>query len=200
MAFDVGGVAWLVLMAIVAAGMVSDVSTPVWLFPLFLVVGLFASYGGLLGIYPQVKDATPRLSLAGVGAVLVAATLVAFAVAYTVATGTVDEGPPFPVFPLILLATILSFLLLGLASFRTEVPSRTVGLLIIVPAVAWFGDIVFIVASSAFGVREVAGVPLEVIPMVGVVVASVAMMATGYLLRTRFARPDGAEPAADSTL
>lgn len=200
-AFGVAGMSWLVLMAIVALPMASGASTPAWLIPLFLVTGLLASYLGLLGIYPHIKEVAPRMSLAGVGAVVIAAALVVFAVSYTVVTGTVDEGPPFPVFPLMLVSTILGFLLIGTASVRTDNPTRWTGILVLVPAVAWFGDIVFIIASRALGVREIAGVSLQVLPMVGVVLASLALVALGYHLQTQSQSrmTDQPESAPDST-
>lgn len=197
--FVVGGISWLILMSIVGAGLVASVSTPPWLFPLFLVIGLFAAYVGLLGLYPRVTDASPRLSMAGVGVVVAAASLVAFAVVFTVATGTVDEGPPFPVFPGIILLTILSFLTVGVASVRSSDLSRTVGLLVLVPAIAWFGDILLIVATTAFGTGQVGGISLEVVAMVGVVLAAVSMIATGFLLRTRSSPAGRAEAPSDST-
>lgn len=199
MAFVGSGVAWLLLILLAVVNMSTGVSVPTWLIPAFLVVGLLAAYVGLLGFYPTVKDTAPRLSLAGLGATAVAATLVVVALLYTITTSSFTDGPPSPGFPLIILSTILGFLLLGTASVRTDAPSRTVGYLLIVPAVAWLGDIVYVVVISAVGVEAIAGIPLVVIPMAGVVIASVAMVATGYLLHTYSARPDRTEPASDAT-
>lgn len=198
LAFAGGGVAWLLLMGIIAGNMASGGSTPTWIVPLFLVPGLLLGYVGLLGIYVRVADRSPRLARAGVAVVAIATALVTFAVVYTVATSTVDEGPPSPVFPLIILTTVLSFVILGIASARTETPSRTLGLLVMVPGVAWFGDVVYIGISSALGIREVAGISLVVVPMMGVVIASLAMVAIGYLLQTRFPATDRSEAAPDT--
>lgn len=199
-AFGVGGLAWLILMTIVAVGRFGDVSAPVWIFPLFLVVGMFAAYIALLGNYPHIKGPAPRLSLAGAGVVVIAAALVVFAVVYTVGTGTVDEGPPFPVFPLIILSTVLGFLLIGTASVRTQCPSRTIGILTLIPGLAWFGDILFLIGTRAIGVQEIAGVSLESIAMLGVVIAGLAMIAAGYRLHSYSASADSTETAADTTV
>lgn len=199
-AFIVGGLAWGVLIALAATNMVTAVTVPSGLIPVFLIGGLLAAYIGLLGFYPQVSDTAPRLSLTGVVATAVAIAILAFAVAYTVATSSFTQGPPFPVFPLLVLSTFIGFLLLGTASLRTSTPTRRIGILLIVPAVAWLGDILFVVITSALEVDAVVGIPLVVIPMLGIVVASVAMLGAGYLLR---AHPDSTgrrrgEPSIDT--
>lgn len=198
-AFVVGGAAWLVLMGIIGGNMVTGGSTPTWLLPVFLVPGLLAAYLGLLGISGHVAERSPKLTRAGVAVTLIAAALVVFAVIYTVATSTVDQGPPFPVFPLIILSTVVGFLLVGLSSIRTETPSRTIGLLIAGAGAAWFGDIVFIIVTSAIGTSEIAGIPLVVGPMLGVVLAGLAMIATGYLLHGQFHRSGRVEATTDTT-
>jgi hypothetical protein len=199
-AFGVGGVSWLILMTIVAVGRFVEVSAPVWVFPLFLVIGMLAAYIALFGIYPHIKAAAPRLSLAGAGVVVIAAALVVFAVLYTVGTGTVDEGPPFPVFPLIILSTVVGFLLIGTASVRTRSPSRIISILILTPGLAWFGDILFLIGTRSIGVEEIAGIPLESIAMLGVVIAGLAMIAAGYQLHSYSASADSTEPASDTAV
>lgn len=198
-AFVVGGVAWVLLMGIIGGNMATGGSTPTWLVPVFLVPGLLAAYVGLLGISGQVGKRSPKLTRAGVAVTLIAAALVVFAVIYTVATSTVDQGPPFPVFPLIILSTVVGFLLVGLASIRTQTPSRTIGVLIALTGAAWFGDIVFIIVTSAIGTTEFAGIPLVVGPMVGVVLAGLAMIATGYLLHGEFHRSGRVDATTETT-
>lgn len=184
-AFIVGGLAWAALIALAAANMTTEAAVPTWSISVFLIVGLLAAYVGLLGFYPQVSPTAPRLSLAGVVATAVAVVILASAIIYTVATSSFTQGPPFPVFPLLILSTILGFLLLGTASLRTSTPTRRIGILLILPAIAWLSDIIFIVTTSTLEVEAVAGIPLIVIPLIGMVIASGAMVGTGYLLHAR---------------
>lgn len=84
----------------------------------------------------------------------------------------------------------VSFLLLGLASLRASVVSRTVAFLLLVPATAWFGLIV-------------ANVVLPSGPYLGVAAytpISIAVLAVGCLLQTEDEPADRPETVPDTSV
>lgn len=150
---------------------------------------------GLLGLYPQVKDRTPRLALAGAGAATLAGAaalgliaLVGIAVGSEFAVGlTVSE--PTSVFALLGLSTAggfsLGLLLFGVATWQTAAPSRTVGGLLIAGGVALLAPVVVELLGPAFGVNTP---PWLLFPVIGGVALDTA--AIGCSLGTRATAPD----------
>lgn len=145
---------------------------------------------GLLGLYPQVNDRTPRLALAGAGAATVAGAaalgliaLVGVALGSEIVDGfTVSE--PMRVFALLGLSMAggfsLGLLLFGVATWQTEIPSRTVGILLIAGGVALLAPVVVEFLGLAFGVNT----PLWLLfPVIGGVALDTVVI--GYSLRTR---------------
>lgn len=166
-----------------------------------IVVGglaLIAPALGLLGLYPRVKEAAPRLSGVGiVSAVLAAVVVLAVLVWFFVTTLQMgrfpvwDEAPVWTAAALVLvfLTLSLAFLLFGMAGLRTTVLSRRVSLLLFIPAVLWLGLL--------------GNVALRVIPEMDFyvyVVDSVAALAIAHRLKTEAEPADRAEPAADTTI
>lgn len=101
--------------------------------------GYVLGFLGLLGLYPTLADRSPWLARGG--AVAAALGVVAFSV-FTLnrlagLLGIVSGEPPASSLFALFAATgfILGFLLLGIASLRTDVHSRTVGLVLLVPAI-----------------------------------------------------------------
>lgn len=162
-------------------------------------IAVFVPVVGLLGLYPRLNDRTPRLSLAGLVATLVAGVGIVVLVVWLVGTTLMMEG--YPAIPedapawtavaliLVFLTLAIGFLLFGIASLRTSVFSRTIGLLLLVPTVMWIGLIVGnVVAPSGPYLSVFAYTPM-----------SVALVAIGYLLRTDGMPAGRAEPAPDTT-
>lgn len=86
-------------------------------------------------VYPVVSDDVRRLALARavVGTV---AGIAAIALLVVVTTNALLAGLQFPFFPIYLvtlLTTILGFILVGVGSIWTRIPSRNVGLLVLGP-------------------------------------------------------------------
>lgn len=100
--------------------------------------GWIAGLVGLLGLYPGLADRNPWLIR--VGAVFVAIGLVGYLI-LTIGVLAIFAGLPegdldplLPVFlPLMLAGSVLTFPLFGVASLRSDVHSRTVGLLLLCP-------------------------------------------------------------------
>lgn len=160
-----------------------------------LLVPVFA----LLGLYPHLHEHTPRLSRAGLVTTILSGFLTLVLLVWLVGVTLQMDGLPeipadAPVWTAaaLLLGFLLlavSFLLFGLASLRTPVVSRTVALLLLVPAAGWFGLMVAnVVLPSGDYLGFAAYTPI-----------SVAVLAIGYLLRTTAVSPDNQAPGADTT-
>lgn len=161
-----------------------------------LIVGglaLIAPVIGLLGLYPRLREAAPRISLIGIVSAVVSAGIVLAVLVWFFAT-TLQLGR-FPVWneapvwtaaalAVVFLTLSLGFLLLGVASLRTTALSRPVSLLLVVPAVMWLG-----LLANVF-VRAIANLDFYVY-----VVNAAAVLAIGYFLRTETEPTDHPEPA-----
>lgn len=161
-----------------------------------VVVGglaLIAPTFGLLGLYPRSREAAPRLSIIGlVSAVVSAGVVLAVLVWFFTTTLQLGRFPVWdeaPVWTAAALAVVfltlsLAFLSFGVASLRTTVFSRSVGLLLVVPAILWIG-----LLANVF-VRAVANLDFYVY-----VVNGATVLAIGHLLRTEPRATDRGEPA-----
>ena len=136
MAFIVGGVGILgtTVVGLLDVGGVIQSSPRVAMGP--LLFGLWFVFGGLLGYYHRVAEESPRLSIGGVGTAglawimwtitLLAAVFVDFTSERTIADPG-SWGPPLLTVAFVL--ALLSFLIYGIASVRSETPSRALGAL-----------------------------------------------------------------------
>jgi hypothetical protein len=108
---------------------------PTWVNTLFVAPALVAATVGLLGFYPLLTDQVPRLALASAAVVTVAGTAAIALFVVVTANGLIAglQLPFLPIYFLTLLTTILGFVLVGVGSLWTSVPSRTVGLLVLGP-------------------------------------------------------------------
>ena len=150
---------------------------------------------GLFGLYPQVNDRTPKLALAGVGAATVAgvAAVGLLALVGTAVGGEVVAGltirEPMSAFTLVGLAMAggfsLGFLLFGVAVWRTESPSRTVGGLLTAGGVALLAPVVVEVLDLTFGMNAPRWL---LFPVIGSL--AVDTVAIGYSLRGRTTASD----------
>lgn len=151
-------------------------------------LGLLALILGFVCLYPRVRDSAPRLSVVAVGMVMLSA--VGVVLGWTVASvvsGTLSAQPPIWVaaaLPLALVLNTIGFFLFGVISLRTDVLSRMVGFLLLVPPVMW---IFLIVAGTT--------TDLAAPDFYTYLVISPALLALGYRLRTEPTPTDRAEPA-----
>lgn len=187
-AFLVGGLLMVVDAAFVAANVVTGAEHFLLLGEAFVGAAWTAALIGLLGLYPGLADRSRWLSRAGVvfaviGVVVFAVLAVASLGYYTgILTGEFDTTVFIPG---VLIGSVLGFVSFSVASLRTGVHSRTVGILLLVPAILVVTNIL----------RFVAGFESATITLGIVIGDALAMLAIGYLLRTEPAPTDRAEPA-----
>jgi uncharacterized membrane protein len=156
-----------------------------------LLIGLavVAVAVGLFGLYPQASDRDSRLAvtgavfaaIAGIAALSLVAML-GLAIAAEVALG-VDSAEPIAIFGIVALLMAggfsLGFLMFGIAGWRTGIPSRTVGKLLLVGGVLLLVPVVIEVLGLVFEI----GTPLWVFfPVLGLV--AIDALAVGYTLRS----------------
>lgn len=184
-AFIVGGVGILGTTVTGSLQVASVVESPPWLQGGPLLFGLWFVFVGLVGFYQYPSESASRLSLggvvtAGIAWVIWTATLLAaIGVDLTSQRSFVNPGSWGP--PLLTVGFVLalvSFLLYGLASVRSEQPSRTLGLLLLVPVVAFFGQAVLLIS------KILSGEVLSFLQLALGGVIGIALIAVGYRLVT----------------
>ena len=162
-----------------------------------LLFGLWFVFGGLLGYYPHVAEESPRLSLGGVGTsgiawVVWTATLLAAIFVDLTSERTIADlswGPPLLTVAFVL--ALLSFLLYGIASVRSETPSRALGILLLIPVVAFLGQAVLLAS------KIVTGEVIAVLQLGFGGLVAVALFAIGYLLRDDTTKTSDSESQAE---
>lgn len=162
--------------------------------------GLLIPAFALLGLYPRSRDAAPRLSLAGAVSSAVSGALnIILLVVLVRITLTMGSYPAIPedtplwgtlVLFLGLLTIMLGFYLIGVASLRTDVGSRSIRHLLLVPAVMW----------SALFVMHAVGVDGTVIGIVVYTPIGVSLLTIGYHLRNDPLSTDQMQPSTDPTI
>lgn len=180
LAFVIAGLLLLASPATKALALFVGVSLPTWLVVSLVFPGLLASMVGLLGLYPTLARQVPRLSLAGgvVATIAGSATAVTFGwmlAASVPALGVVATPPPGPVFLSLMVSIALGFALFGVASLRTTVISRSVGLLLLGFAVPW---IVIFAVTPVYGSDLPGWLALALYGVMPPV-----LLATGHVLR-----------------
>jgi hypothetical protein len=165
-----------------------------------LLFGLWFVFVGLVGLYPRVAERSPRMSLSGLVTSGIAWTiwtvtmLAAIVIDLTSERTIADPGSWAP--PLLAGAFVLalvSFLGYGVASTRSEMPSRTLGLLLLVPVVAFLGQAVLLVS------KIVTGEVVAVLQLALGGVTAVVLVAVGYLLRSDTGEPVDAGSRTEPT-
>lgn len=161
-------------------------------------LALLSAVFALLGLYPRLRESAPRLSVAGVLAVIVAAggilAVEVWLIGATLKTGRFPaipaDAPAWTVAALVAVffTLALGFLLFWVASLRTTALSRPVSLLLVVPAVMWFS-----LLGNVF-VRAIANLDFYVY-----LVISVTLLTVGYLLRAGDHATDHVSAVNDST-
>lgn len=145
---------------------------------------------GLLGLYPSI--ANRRRWLSRVGAVFAIAGVVSFAVmalsvafyATGIPSGEYDAISMLFI-PGVLVGSVLGFVVFGAASLRSDGHPRELGVLLFVPALLVLGNIL----------RFIAGNTSVTVTFAIVVGDALAMLALGYVLRTRSPATVGGTPA-----
>jgi len=156
-AFGLGGLGILVdvILQFVTSG-----SVPGWVNILLGLGGLWAALIGLVGFYPRVADPAPRLALGGVVTGAIGWVALPVGLGWGIIldlTGRtpIAEGPSFgpQIFISAVVFALLSFLLYGVASSRTDTLSRTVGLTLLIPFLAFLVLIAFFFGNNLYGIQ-----------------------------------------------
>lgn len=182
-AFLIGGVIFAADTVLVASGLVPGTEPPLLtLGQAFVGASWTAAFVGLLGLYPGLAHRSRWLVRAGaifavVGAVTMAA-MAATSFGYFAGVFAGGESGLSQVvvyfLPGVLIGCVLGFVSFGVASLRTDVYPRSVGVLLLLLPLT----VVFNLGTGMAGWN-----PLP--KLLGVVaVLSVTMLAVGYLLRT----------------
>lgn len=160
----------------------------------FAGVGFPLAFLGFLGLYPELVDQRPWLARGG--AVFATLGAVGFGLEY-VTVGLpgvphVAETSLAPLaFPTVILGLLLGPLLFGLASLRSGVHSRRLGVLMMVPSLVWGVNITrFLVLGHSWAL------PWLLVAEGGV--QCLSMLTIGYLLRTESPATERAPSPADS--
>lgn len=199
-AFVVGGVGILGTSVVGSLDVAGVIEAPPRLVMGPLLFGLWFVFVGLLGFHRRVADAAPKLArggwwTAGVAwlvwtVTLLAALAVDLRTQRTLATPG-SWGPPLLTVAFVL--ALLGCLCYGVASVRTERPSRTLGLLLLLPVAAFLGQAVLLASKILTG-EVVAALQLALGGL-----AAVALMAVGYRLRRQSGDLGATTAGADTT-
>lgn len=163
----------------------------------FIAAGWFGGLIGLLGLYSGLANKNRWLARAGavfatIGAVTFAVLAVASLLAYFQGGGVGDLPVPFIfLFPGLIVGSLLTFITFSVASLRSNVYSRTVGILLLVPPGIFFTNFFILPIILGTGPN-----PPEIIFVVTSVLA-LAMLIIGYVLRTEDAPVVSSEPTAE---
>jgi lipid-A-disaccharide synthase-like uncharacterized protein len=197
-AFIVGGIGLLgtsVVGSLDVAGVVQ--STPrLAMGP--LLFGLWFVFVGLIGLYPRIAEGSRRLSLGGVGTSAIAwvlwsiTLLAAIGVDITSDRTIADPGswaPPLLAGAFVL--ALLSFLIYGIASTWSESPSRTLGILLLIPVVAFLGQAMLLVS------KILTGDVVAVLQLALGGLTAIVLIVVGYLLQNEPGQAASSESRAE---
>lgn len=196
-AFLVAGLLWLVdtiLLGLELFAGVSVLGTRGPVNPLLYMSGLLAAIVGLLGLYPELASRSPRLARVGAGVIAVAGIVIPILLAWLVVGALLNQpGPAAPLGILFFVVVALGFILFGISSIWTGVPSRVAGLLLLAIPTA-----IFVWITAGFVVYGGA-VPVWMAPTIAAVI-TVILLAIGTHLRTEDVPTDRSEQAPTSTV
>lgn len=200
LAFRIGGIVLLGYAALKSTLLLTGIAVPDVVQTTIGHFGLLIPAVALLGLYPRLRDATPRLSFAGVASSAVSGALnIILLLVLMQITLTMDGYPAIPeetplwgsiVLFLGLLTIMLGFFLVGVASLRTDVGSRSISYLLLVPAVMW----VALFVMHAMGVNGT---------MIGIVVYApigISLLTIGYRLQRTTIPTDRGQASGDPTV
>lgn len=190
-AFLVAGGLLVVFSALVALEVFLGVNTPQ---ALVAIPGLVAGFVGLFGLYPRLAEADSRLGLGGLVVLTIAGigllVLLVWIIGLTALYGIDSVKPPSAFIVVTILMTILGYVLIGLASARQAIPSRTVGLLVLGPPATLA---LMVLSSVLYG-----GDPPEWSAVVFSAMQAAAHLAIGYGLWTGRGPAERADAPSDT--
>lgn len=195
-AFLVAGtffIGFVIRNGIIAFGDGFSESATAALYLAFVVPAEVAAYVGLLGLYPRLSVVAPRLAAVGAALAGIAAVAVV-GFAGGVGASLLAAGPPEPpavsqLLWLVTLATTISaFVVFGVAGLRTEVPSRTVGVVLLLPPATYVVMMTGMFAGYAPEWSTFALSPIQAAAHVGI----------GLAIRNSDAQADRVEASLDS--
>ncbi len=145
------------------------------------IVGIVLSAFGLVGLYPQLAEAAPRLARAGIILVTLPAVYLVVVLVWTIPAVFLPAWPalttllPGDFVGVVFILFAGGITIFGTIGLRTAVPSRPVGGFILVLAAAWF-----IVLGAEIIYEPIPDwvVPTMIVLMMG------SLLPIGYLLRT----------------
>lgn len=189
------GVLMLAAMSLTLLRGTAWVSSPRWLHNFLGPLGVAFTAYGLVSFYPWIANASPRLARAGVVVSLLAAGSISVALTgvsvAAILTDTTITNPPGWV-PILYFTTIVSlslgFLLYGVASLRTRVPSQSVGLTMLAPAVLLF---VLFVGETTLGLHVY-------LPRIVLIGTPGFLLFLGYTVRSGTTETDSVESPVNS--
>ncbi len=167
------------------------VSTPGVLRGVLMLSGLLAALVGLLGFYPRLVDESRKLARVGVVVTAVACGTFAVVWVWWIVGNVLTAVPePSPAINMLAVVTmVLGFLLFGVASLRTDIPSRSIGGLLLAIVGVFVGMVVVLIGRIDLPTWSIVAV-------LGVL--SVIMLTIGYLLRTSSPQTERTKPTSDS--
>lgn len=195
-AFLVGGLLIAINAAIVATGIVTNSEQVIVLLGEAVnAAGWTAALVGLLGLYPNAADRSRWLARIGAGCAAIGVvvftilSVLSFVYYLELVEGTLQSLVPL-ILPGVIIGSVLAFLSFSVVSLRTDAHPRSVGILLLLPAlivVVNIGSGIAGIASSTFLLGVVSGLAL-------------VMLAIGYRLRTGPEPTGRTEPAAGPTV
>lgn len=194
-AFIIAGVLWLADTTLLGLELFADLSllgTRGPVNPILYMSGLVAAIMGLLGFYPGLARRTRRLARLSLGVTALAGILVATFLTWFLASTLFNVPGPVGFLGILMFVVVaLSFFLVGIATVRTSVPTRAIGVLVLVIPTA-------IVVWLTIGFAVYGGdVPAWMSPAIGAVM-TVLLFAIGARLRIKDGSTDSAKPSPDS--
>ena len=136
--FLAAGGAWIIDTAPYALELVIDVSIPETLNGALILVAFLFTLAGALGLYSPLTEEAPISALAGALLIVFAGLIVLGTFVWVIGAGLLSLSmPPGALLIAIISLNLLSLLLFGVASVRTETPSRACGILLIALAATW---------------------------------------------------------------
>lgn len=179
--------------------LITDIPLPELAIALLAFSGLLASLCGLLGLYPDLSEQAPRHALAGGLATVIAAgvTIGVFVwlIVHQILTATsyfaTPGSPPRLAFVSLVVAMALGFTVVGTASVRVAVPSRTVGGLLVALAIPW---VVVLSAGAVYGPEIPVWISLSTYGAI-----PVGLLATGFVVWRNASMTGHEIPSPDAT-
>ncbi|ADB60799.1 hypothetical protein Htur_1914 [Haloterrigena turkmenica DSM 5511] len=199
-AFLVAGASLVVFAALLGYEALTDISAPE---DIFGPPGFFLAMVGLLGIYPALADRVPRLARVSAAGAAVAAVgwLLITVFALIEAAGILPALEEIGAFggAIILLsgvAMILAYVGTGVASLRTGIHSRYLGLLLLAPPAVFCVMLVQAALFAQFGLFSEARMAWSAVVLSGG--QALAHVGIGYLLRNESDPAGRVEPLPDT--